>query len=217
MQYILLGVSDITLNFSLACLPFWWFRKSWEGWQAHFNSVLSYPGVATGHHTVLYRVRCAKMEIILCNSWYSMESSLPGGIWLWNSRGFVLSRAYEIPVGFSLKLTKSLTFICYIFLNSSYFLLFFLFFLFRSVLEEDEVCSVARLLGDLVAYRASGTGHLELLAGSSPWIVTSWYNHMTLWCFIMFVSIFFLHAVFFRFYSILSVIWLYHRVIWCIS
>ncbi|URE04548.1 hypothetical protein MUK42_18956 [Musa troglodytarum] len=35
----------------------------------------------------------------------------------------------------------------------------------RSVLEEDEVYSVARLLGDLVAYRASGTGHFELLAG----------------------------------------------------
>jgi len=31
--------------------------------------------------------------------------------------------------------------------------------------EEDEVYSVARLLGDLVAYRASGTGHMELLAG----------------------------------------------------
>ncbi|XP_058093977.1 uncharacterized protein LOC131240008 isoform X2 [Magnolia sinica] len=36
---------------------------------------------------------------------------------------------------------------------------------YLSVLEEDEVHSVARLLGDLVAYRASGTGHLELLAG----------------------------------------------------
>ncbi|KAG6667521.1 hypothetical protein CIPAW_01G106400 [Carya illinoinensis] len=35
---------------------------------------------------------------------------------------------------------------------------------YLSVLEEDEVYSVARLLGDLVAYRASGTGHLELLA-----------------------------------------------------
>nr|CAB3484933.1 unnamed protein product [Digitaria exilis] len=35
----------------------------------------------------------------------------------------------------------------------------------RTVLDEDEVYSVARLLGDLVAYRASGTGHLELLAG----------------------------------------------------
>lgn len=35
-------------------------------------------------------------------------------------------------------------------------------------MEEDEVYSVARLLGDLVAYRASGTGHLELLAGSVP-------------------------------------------------
>lgn len=35
----------------------------------------------------------------------------------------------------------------------------------RSVLEEDEVFSVARLLGDLVAYRAAGTGHLELMAG----------------------------------------------------
>ncbi|XP_048233466.1 diacylglycerol lipase-beta isoform X2 [Ricinus communis] len=33
------------------------------------------------------------------------------------------------------------------------------------VSEEDEVYSLARLLGDLVAYRASGTGHLELLAG----------------------------------------------------
>ncbi|XP_015887067.3 uncharacterized protein LOC107422170 isoform X2 [Ziziphus jujuba] len=36
---------------------------------------------------------------------------------------------------------------------------------YLSVLEEDEVFSVARLLGDLVAYRASGTGNLELLAG----------------------------------------------------
>ncbi|XP_024027107.1 sn1-specific diacylglycerol lipase beta isoform X1 [Morus notabilis] len=36
---------------------------------------------------------------------------------------------------------------------------------YLSVLEEDEVFSVARLLGDLVTYRASGTGHLELLAG----------------------------------------------------
>ena len=35
----------------------------------------------------------------------------------------------------------------------------------RGVIEEDEVCSVARLLGDLVSYRASGTGHLEFLAG----------------------------------------------------
>ncbi|KAI4302726.1 hypothetical protein MLD38_038442 [Melastoma candidum] len=32
------------------------------------------------------------------------------------------------------------------------------------VMEEDEIYSVAQLLGDLVAYRASGTGHLELLA-----------------------------------------------------
>lgn len=29
--------------------------------------------------------------------------------------------------------------------------------------KEDEVYSVARLLGDLIAYCASGTGHLELL------------------------------------------------------
>ncbi|KAF8715152.1 hypothetical protein HU200_027707 [Digitaria exilis] len=36
---------------------------------------------------------------------------------------------------------------------------------YLTVLDEDEVYSVARLLGDLVAYRASGTGHLELLAG----------------------------------------------------
>ncbi|GAY48894.1 hypothetical protein CUMW_115130 [Citrus unshiu] len=34
-----------------------------------------------------------------------------------------------------------------------------------TVSEEDEIYSVAKLLGDLVAYRASGTGHLELLAG----------------------------------------------------
>ncbi|CAK7348948.1 unnamed protein product [Dovyalis caffra] len=36
---------------------------------------------------------------------------------------------------------------------------------YMQVSKEDEVYSVARLLGDLVAYRASGTGHLELLAG----------------------------------------------------
>lgn len=35
----------------------------------------------------------------------------------------------------------------------------------RTVIEDDEVYSVAKLLGDLVAYRASGTGHLELLTG----------------------------------------------------
>ncbi|CAO2820531.1 unnamed protein product [Amaranthus hypochondriacus] len=32
-------------------------------------------------------------------------------------------------------------------------------------MEEDEVNSVAQLLGDLVTYRATGTGHLEFLAG----------------------------------------------------
>lgn len=36
---------------------------------------------------------------------------------------------------------------------------------YMSTSEEDEVYSVARVLGDLVAYRALGTGHLELLAG----------------------------------------------------
>eukprot|EP01018_Ginkgo_biloba_P033959 Gb_37749 [translate_table: standard] len=36
---------------------------------------------------------------------------------------------------------------------------------YLSVLEEDEVDSVAGLLGDLVAYRAAGAGHLEFLAG----------------------------------------------------
>ncbi|XP_024988747.1 uncharacterized protein LOC112523389 isoform X2 [Cynara cardunculus var. scolymus] len=36
---------------------------------------------------------------------------------------------------------------------------------YLTVMEEDEVFSVAQLLGDLVSYRASGTGHLELLAG----------------------------------------------------
>ncbi|KAK2991199.1 hypothetical protein RJ640_027171 [Escallonia rubra] len=35
---------------------------------------------------------------------------------------------------------------------------------YLTVLEEDEVYSVAQLLGDLVTYRASGTGHLEILA-----------------------------------------------------
>lgn len=33
-------------------------------------------------------------------------------------------------------------------------------------MEEDEINSVAQLLGDLVTYRATGTGHLEFLAGS---------------------------------------------------
>ncbi|KAJ9563413.1 hypothetical protein OSB04_008573 [Centaurea solstitialis] len=36
---------------------------------------------------------------------------------------------------------------------------------YLGVMEEDEVSSVAQLLGDLVSYRAAGTGHLELLAG----------------------------------------------------
>lgn len=38
-------------------------------------------------------------------------------------------------------------------------------FEYFSVLEEDEVYSVARLLGELVTYRAAGAGHMELLAG----------------------------------------------------
>ncbi|VAH66848.1 unnamed protein product [Triticum turgidum subsp. durum] len=37
----------------------------------------------------------------------------------------------------------------------------------RSVLEDDDICVVAKLLGDIMAYRASGTGHLELIAGFS--------------------------------------------------
>lgn len=36
---------------------------------------------------------------------------------------------------------------------------------YLSALEDDEVHSVAGLLGDLVAYRAAGAGHLEFLAG----------------------------------------------------
>ncbi|KAJ1384648.1 hypothetical protein SESBI_42364 [Sesbania bispinosa] len=44
-------------------------------------------------------------------------------------------------------------------------------------MDEDEVYSVARLLGDLVAYRASGTGHMELLAGLliNMLAVSGWY------------------------------------------
>nr|XP_034597318.1 uncharacterized protein LOC117858369 isoform X3 [Setaria viridis] len=38
---------------------------------------------------------------------------------------------------------------------------------YSSVLEDDDICVVAQLLGDLMAYRASGTGHLELVAGLS--------------------------------------------------
>ncbi|KAL6840346.1 hypothetical protein ACP4OV_030156 [Aristida adscensionis] len=38
---------------------------------------------------------------------------------------------------------------------------------YSSVLEDDDICVVAKLLGDLMAYRASGTGHLELAAGLS--------------------------------------------------
>ncbi|XP_066313115.1 uncharacterized protein [Miscanthus floridulus] len=45
---------------------------------------------------------------------------------------------------------------------------------YLSVLEDDDICVVAKLLGDLMAYRASGTayrasgtGHLELVAGLS--------------------------------------------------
>ncbi|KAJ1286666.1 hypothetical protein BS78_03G369500 [Paspalum vaginatum] len=38
---------------------------------------------------------------------------------------------------------------------------------YSSVLEDDDICVVAKLLGDLMSYRASGTGHLELVAGLS--------------------------------------------------
>jgi hypothetical protein len=38
----------------------------------------------------------------------------------------------------------------------------------RSQLKNDEVDSVAALLGDLVAYRAQGASHLEVLAGNLP-------------------------------------------------
>ena len=37
----------------------------------------------------------------------------------------------------------------------------------RSQLDKDEVDSVAALLGDLVAYRAKGASHLEVVAGKS--------------------------------------------------
>ncbi len=35
-------------------------------------------------------------------------------------------------------------------------------------MKNDEVDSVAALLGDLVAYRAQGASHLEVLAGNLP-------------------------------------------------
>uniref|UniRef100_A0ACD5WIU4 Uncharacterized protein n=2 Tax=Avena sativa TaxID=4498 RepID=A0ACD5WIU4_AVESA len=38
---------------------------------------------------------------------------------------------------------------------------------YSSVLEDDDICVVAKLVGDIMAYRASGTGHLELIAGFS--------------------------------------------------
>ncbi|XP_031110635.1 sn1-specific diacylglycerol lipase beta isoform X1 [Ipomoea triloba] len=38
-------------------------------------------------------------------------------------------------------------------------------FNYLTAMDEDEVYSVAEFLGDLVTYRASGTGHLEFLAG----------------------------------------------------
>ena len=41
----------------------------------------------------------------------------------------------------------------------------FVLHLTRSALEDDDICVVAKLLSDIMAYRASGTGHLELMAG----------------------------------------------------
>ncbi|CAM0884151.1 unnamed protein product [Alopecurus aequalis] len=38
---------------------------------------------------------------------------------------------------------------------------------YSSALEDDDICVVAKLLSDIMAYRASGTGHLELIAGFS--------------------------------------------------
>ncbi|XP_062207788.1 uncharacterized protein LOC133909388 isoform X2 [Phragmites australis] len=45
---------------------------------------------------------------------------------------------------------------------------------YSSVLEDDDICVVAKLLGDLMAYRASGTGHLELVAGLSLLQKSKW-------------------------------------------
>ncbi|KAF8664887.1 hypothetical protein HU200_054201 [Digitaria exilis] len=37
----------------------------------------------------------------------------------------------------------------------------------KQCFSDDDICVVAKLLGDLMAYHASGTGHLELVAGLS--------------------------------------------------
>lgn len=116
------------------------------------------------------RIWCFKMEIFL-HYWRScMENSLPGGLRLWPSRGFVLYGTFQILVYFPFTLFISFTWF-FFYPTSTFHSHLSISLSFRTVLEEDEVYSVAQLLGDLVAYRASGTGHLELLAGFSQLLV----------------------------------------------
>ena len=89
-----------------------------------------------------------------------MEGSLQGGVWSWHSWGFVLSRTGEVLVCFSLVLSDMFLLHWYL-INLNNFVLH----LARSALEDGDICVVAKLLSDIMAYRASGTGHLELIAG----------------------------------------------------
>lgn len=139
------------------------FNRTWYGQQwpeAHLVNNFPCCHVGGNSSPMCHRFWCVKMEVVLCNTWYCMEGSLQGGVWSWHSRGFMLSRTGEVLVRFSLVLS-GMPFLHWYLINLSNFVLQ----LARSVLEDDDICVVAKLLGDIMAYRASGTGHLELLAG----------------------------------------------------
>lgn len=132
--------------------------------EAKSNAFISGHGLLYCISTMLCRIWCLKMEVLLCIPRWCMESSLSRDIWSWNSWSFMLYGTYWILVGISAIWMKWRHY-CTSHWIFSFFFLNYLISLSRTVIEDDEVYSVAKLLGDLVAYRASGTGHLELLAG----------------------------------------------------
>ena len=133
-------------------------RQGRQWLEEHLVNDFSCCHVGGNNSPVCHRFRCIKMEALLCNPWYCMEGSLQGGVWSWHSWGFMLSRTGEVLVCLWCWVV---CYFCWYLVNLSNVVLH----LARSVLEDDDICVVAKLLGDIMAYRASGTGHLELIAG----------------------------------------------------
>lgn len=72
---------------------------SWSCLETSINCFVSYSFLGCGRCPMLHGFWYIKVEVVLCNTWHGMESSLQGSVRSWNSRSFMLPRACKVSVG----------------------------------------------------------------------------------------------------------------------